>query len=89
MFGLHFTETVLLFIALVLVQNVLKGPHELKKFDTLSSKWLDVIWRNIYYNQKKYNKFFTINNLSFTFNYRKFYRVYKYDNYLLFNRKSN
>ena len=52
MFGLHFTETVLLFIALVLVQNVLKGPHELKKFDTLSSKWLDVIWRNIYYNQK-------------------------------------
>ena len=52
MFGFHFTDTVLLFIVLLLSQNVLKSSEDLKKFDTLNNKWLDVVWRNVYYNHK-------------------------------------
>ena len=52
MFGFHFVDTLLLFITLVLSQNVLKSTKDLKTFDTLNNKWLDVIWRNVYYNHK-------------------------------------
>ena len=52
MFGFHFIDTALLFTTLVLSQNVLKSSEDLKKFDKLNNKWLDVIWRNVYYNQR-------------------------------------
>tara|TARA_R100000900_G_scaffold142056_1_gene123550 strand:+ start:252 stop:1037 length:786 start_codon:yes stop_codon:yes gene_type:complete len=52
MFGFHFVDTLLLFTTLVLSQSVLKSTKDLKTFDTLNNKWLDVVWRNLYYNHK-------------------------------------